>query len=109
MDRPELAALTERALANANESALALVEFAESLEGERKFVVQQIAWAIQEELEAISSCLKQQAESESSSEPAADQANVVRLSDQKPRSSKSEPAAPSSSAPPGSGLILDID
>jgi hypothetical protein len=89
MNRLELVVQTERALANANESALALVEFAEGLEGERKFVVQQIAWAIQDELEAIARCVKEHGESESSSGHDADQTNVVQLDD--PQSRKSRP------------------
>jgi hypothetical protein len=81
----QLVAQAERAIANAGKSALALVEFAEGADGERKYVLQQIAWAILEELEVISGCVADSDELKAINQPAAGQAMVVYLNDPKSR------------------------
>lgn len=81
----QLLAQAERAIANVGKSALALVECAEGVEGERKYVLQQIAWAILDELEVIAGCVAESDDLKAMNEPAAGGAMVVYLDDPKSR------------------------
>lgn len=75
----EIIAETEKALANVKDSALALVSIAETPEGDRRFLLQQIAWSIQNELGTAEACLKDQKERASQASARSDQTTVVPL------------------------------
>ena len=78
-----------RALANVGESVRTLMNIADTLEVDRRLVVQQVAWAIQDELETISRYLKEETEAEASNDHQSS-SNIARLIIPKPRDENSD-------------------
>ena len=79
IDQLEWIAEAEEALANATDSALALVNIAETISGDRRFILQQVSWSIQNELATLSEFLRAQKENASLAASPSDRATVVQL------------------------------
>ncbi|MDQ8730501.1 hypothetical protein [Bradyrhizobium sp. LHD-71] len=79
MSAPEIIGEIENALANVKESALALLGIADTLEGDRRFILQQIAWSIQNEIELVEACFKEQTQRASQTSVRADQTTIALL------------------------------
>lgn len=90
MSQLEIIVQIETALANAKNCALALVDIAETLEGDRRFIVQQIAWSIQNELDTASQCLRNQKNRAPAADSSSDSSAVVRLTSRATREPKSD-------------------